>query len=698
MALLAVIGHSCANIAAPTGGAYDVDPPKIRKANPGFNALNVAPSRIEIEFDENIKIVKPSEKVIVTPPQKNMPVIRSIGKKAVIELKDTLLPNTTYTVDFTDALTDNNEGNPLENFLFSFSTGDQLDTLSIGGKVLSADNLEPITGMYVGVHSNLHDTAFTSIMFERISRTDSRGNFIVRGVAPGSYRVFGLNDLNRDYKYDNPLENVAFLDSIVIPSTMPAVRQDTVFLDSLTIDTIKTVHYTRFMPDDLVLRSFLSDFQRRFLQKHERPEQNKIGLYFGAPTELPTFSLLNPAVDGNDWFVLERSLKNDTLMLWITDSLIYQQDSIQMKINYIQTDSLNINYIKSDTLNFNFRRSDRTSARARRAEERAARKAAENEKSDTKEQSVAGEEQTESEIEKEGEEGSGTETDQELNEDTGESPSEQEEVTPINFLLVNSNIQSSFELFNPIRIEFDQPVIEFTDDYIQLSMEVDSLYEPVPFRLETDSLNPRKYTLRNRWEPGGKYKVVIDSASVFSHYGRWNNKFEQSFTVKSLDQYGNLEISLSGLPEGKQMYIELLDKSDKPFRKSYVKDNMARFQDLLPGEIYARIIIDENKDGTWTTGNYEEGRQPEMVYYYPGKFLIRAFSDHAEDWDVLATPISGQKLLEITTNKPEEKKRRNPNQEREEQQRQNRQNSSFGGREGGGGGSPVGMRQQTGRM
>lgn len=633
--LVVVLCHSCANMAAPTGGAYDIDPPVVRKASPAFNSLNATPSRIVIEFDENIKIEKPSEKVIITPPQKNMPVIRAAGRNAIVELKDTLLLNTTYTIDFTDAIVDNNESNPLENFVYSFSTGDRLDTLSISGKVINAEDLEPVTGIYVGVHSNLHDTAFTHIPFERISRTDSRGNFTVRGMAPGEYRVFALNDQNRDYKYDNPQENIAFLDSIVIPSTISAVRQDTIFQDSLTIDTIRSVHYTRFLPDDLLLRSFLSDFQRQFLQKHERPESHRLNLFFSAPTEKPTFFLLNPEVRTDDWYVTERSAKNDTLMLWITDSLIYQQDSLRMQINYLRTDSLNRNYIATDTINFNMRRTGRDRAREQKREE-----------------------EKKNEEEKEGDE---------------------DVEVPIQFLGVNINVQSNFELFNPIRIEFEQPIIAFDSTFVRLLTEVDSLFEPVPFRLESDSLNPRKFTLRPRWIPGGKYKLLIDSAAVTSHYGLWNNTYEQSFTMKALDQYGNLEISITGLPEGKQVFVELLDKSGKPFRKSYVKANRVRFQDLLPGEFYARAVIDENEDGVWTTGNYEEGRQPEVVFYYPGKFVIRAYSDHSEDWNVNATPVINQKPLEITTNKPEEKKRRNPNIEREQQQRQNQQSSPFSG-------------------
>ena len=649
LAMVAIVMfHSCANMASPTGGAYDVTPPVVRSASPEFNSLRSTPKRIEIEFDENIKIKTPSEKVLITPPQQSLPVVRSVGRKAIVELNDELLPNTTYTIDFTDAIVDNNEENPLENFVFSFSTGDQLDTLSVSGKVITAQELEPVTGIYVGIHSNFEDTAFTNTPFERISRTDSRGNFTVRGMAPGSYKVFALADLNRDYKYDNPQEAVAFLDSVIIPSTMPAQRQDTLFVDSITVDTILTVSYTRFLPDDLLLRSFLSDFQRQYLQKHERPEQHRINLFFAAPTTAPAFTLLNPERSDDSWYVAERSAGNDTLMLWITDSLVYQQDSIRMKIDYIRTDSLNKNEIVTDTLSFNIRRS----ARERQAE--------------TKEKEEKGD--------------------------------EEDEEKPVRFMGINTNVQSSFELFNPLRIEFEQPVILFDSSFVRLYKEVDSLFEPVPFLLETVLFNPRKYTLRPKWEPGGKYRLTIDSAAVFSHYGLWNNGYDQNFTVKQLDQYGNLEITIAGIPDGKPAFVELLDKTDKPFRKSIVKDNVVRFQDLLPGEIYARIVIDENEDGIWSTGNYEEKRQPEAVFYYPGMLVIRAYSDHVEEWDIFTTPVIRQKPPEITKNKPVEKKRRDPNLERNSGQ-QSRQSSPFSGSGPAGGGrsgGPAGMQQNRG--
>ena len=623
--LIAAVIYSCANMALPTGGAYDIDPPKVVKATPDFNTLEVKKRKIVIEFDESIKIEKPSEKVIITPPQQNMPIIKSIGKKAIVELQDDLIDDITYTIDFTDAIVDNNEGNPLEGFSLSFSTGKQIDTLMISGRVLAAENLEPIPGIYVGLHSDLTDTVFTNQPFRRIGRTDSRGHFSVKGVAQGKYKVYALNDKNRDFKYDNPQEDIAFIDSIFIPTFEPAVRQDTIYnpMDSTVIDTIKTVHYTRFMPDDIVLRSFVADFHRQYLQKSERPLPHKLVVYFAAPTQKPSFSLIKPTSSHDDWYVDEISEKNDTLTLWITDSLIYKQDSIQLKIDYIRTDTLNKHQWVTDTLNFNWK--------------------------------------NKKEYKKKTKDDRGNKTDS----------------MQIHFMNIETNIGQTLEIYQPIHIEFEQPLALFDTASIRLQQLKDSLYHDIKFTLVKDSLNSRKFTLRRRWEPGGNYRLSIDSAAFVSRYGFINKKIENEFQVKKLDQYGNLKFILSGLPQGKHVYVELLNSSDKPFRKARVKNNEALFMDLAPGKVYARLFIDENEDGIWTTGDYKTKRVPEMVYYYPYVHEVRAFTDYEQAWDVTERPIYKQKPLEITKNKPEEKKRRNPNLERERQRQQQSRGSGI---------------------
>ena len=222
----------------PGGGPRDETPPVFIKGVPAPGALNVSKQEIEIEFDEIIQVEKPSEKVIVSPPQKDMPEIRTSGRKVTVTLRDSLLPNTTYTIDFSDAIVDNNEKNPLYSFAYSFSTGSKIDSLQVSGILLNASDLEPITGMLVGLHSNLDDSAFQKLPLERIASSDELGHFTIRNVSPGKYRLFALKDLNRDYRFDNPSEDIAFFDSIVIPTADVKLHVDTIWNDSLTIDTI----------------------------------------------------------------------------------------------------------------------------------------------------------------------------------------------------------------------------------------------------------------------------------------------------------------------------------------------------------------------------------------------------------------------------------------------------------------------------
>ena len=283
--LLIIIGfYACASTGQPDGGPYDETPPKFVRATPEPNATNNKRKKISIEFDEYIKLDKPSEKVIISPPQKEAPEVKVSGHRVLVEFFDTLQENTTYTVDFGDAIVDNNEDNPLGNFAYAFSTGEHIDTMEVSGTVLNAQDLEPIKGIQVGLHKDLNDTAFTKLPFARISRTDSRGHFTIRGVAPGKYRIYALQDGNQNYLFDSKTEAIAWQDSLVIPSMAPAVRQDTVWneLDTLAYDTIYEVKYTRFMPDDLILRAFKEENPMQYLVKSEREQLNRFSLYFSA--------------------------------------------------------------------------------------------------------------------------------------------------------------------------------------------------------------------------------------------------------------------------------------------------------------------------------------------------------------------------------------------------------------------------------
>ena len=167
--LIVAILASCASIGNPSGGPRDEDPPRFVRANPAPNSVNVSRNRIDIEFDELVNVKDAFSKVVVSPPSKSTPRVSSLGRRVSVQFTDTLLPNTTYTIDFSNAIEDNNEANKLQGFSYTFSTGPEIDTLAISGMVLSADALEPQQGMLVWVFSNLSDTALTNLPFDRLA-------------------------------------------------------------------------------------------------------------------------------------------------------------------------------------------------------------------------------------------------------------------------------------------------------------------------------------------------------------------------------------------------------------------------------------------------------------------------------------------------------------------------------------------------
>ena len=127
--------------------------------------------------------------------------------------------------------------------------------MQVAGNVLNAEDLEPVKGILVGLHSNLSDSAFTTLPFDRVARTDGNGHFSIKGVAPGKYRIYALKDMDGDFKYVRG-EMFAFNREDIVPSSFPDIRHDTLWADTVRIDTIKSVRYTHFLPDDVLLLAF----------------------------------------------------------------------------------------------------------------------------------------------------------------------------------------------------------------------------------------------------------------------------------------------------------------------------------------------------------------------------------------------------------------------------------------------------------
>ena len=622
--MLVIIGYSCASMGTPDGGPYDEMPPKFVGSNPGMRAVNVKNQKIELEFDEFIKLEKAAEKVVVSPPQLEQPEIKVVGKKVALELFDTLKDATTYTIDFSDAIVDNNEGNPMGHFTYSFSTGTSIDTMEVSGTVLNAADLEPIKGIQVGLHKNLNDSALTTLPFDRVSRTDSRGHFIIRGVAPGKYRIYALMDGNQNYLYDSKTETVAFSDSIIIPSMMPATRQDTLWKDTLTIDTIKTVPYTRFMPDDIILRAFKEENTRQYFSRSQRDKENHFILKFSAKADtLPTLTGLN--FDAKDAFIIEPNEGNDSICYWIKDSLVYQMDTLAVQMDYLYTDSLNQLVPKTDTIYL-------ANKLTREQREKLAKKEAEEKEKERKKKEKKGEKIEE------------------------EKPS---------FLTMNVDAPSAFDINRNIALSFEEPVSKIDTSAIHMSVKVDTVWQDIPFLFMADSVLPRKYEILAEWEPEKEYQLKIDSAAIVGLYGLHTNKVEQSVKVKKLDEYGTLLFNLQGASP--TSIVELLDNSGKVLRQQRVtSENTADFYYLAPNtKYYIRLFDDRNGNGKWDTGNVEKGIQPEEVYYFPKVWEMKANFEFEETWNIHATPVDKQKLDEIKKQKPEEtKKIQNKNKER----------------------------------
>ncbi|MDE6491510.1 MAG: Ig-like domain-containing protein, partial [Muribaculaceae bacterium] len=245
---------ACASMGRPEGGPRDETPPVFQGSTPAPGSLNVSGSRVTLTFDENVQLDDPSNKIVISPAQSQAPSISSGGRRVTVELRDSMLPNTTYTIDFADAVKDLNEGNILDGLAIDFSTGSSLDTLRISGMVLEARTLEPAQGMLVGIYSTAADSAISTLKFERIAKTNQYGQFTVRNLKPGEYQIFALNDINRDLHWDRS-EDVAFYDTFIVPSSEPIEVPDTLVAVDGT-DSIVVRPDTRYMPDDVLLTWF----------------------------------------------------------------------------------------------------------------------------------------------------------------------------------------------------------------------------------------------------------------------------------------------------------------------------------------------------------------------------------------------------------------------------------------------------------
>lgn len=611
-ATLAAAAAGCASIGNPSGGPRDEAPPRYVRSNPPQGAVNVdvAPRRIQIDFDEIVNVKDAFSKVVVSPVGKSVPRVSSQGRRVTVQFNDSLVPNATYTIDFGNSIEDNNESNKLQGFSYSFATGPVIDTLRISGMVLGARDLEPQQGVLVGAYSNTADSAFRTLPMERVAKTDDRGRFTIRGLAPGSYRVFALNDLDNDYFRANPEEEMAFLPYLVSPSAERIQVTDTIYnLNDGTVDTITTRTATRYLPNDILLRSFSSDCKPQYVDKYERIDSTRLFLKFGAKQKSV------PAVDvigfpGCRGMLMERNESSDSITVWITDPALVSTDTLKVAVTFMQADSLMNPVPRTDTLRF-------ITERPKIKEKK--------KKKDKDEEEV----------------------------DTVAVPT----VKLVDMRMVTGRQQ---EVWCPLMMETGTPVAAIDSAAFRLEEKYDSVWKPSSQKFaisRADSLNTRRWLIESAWKYDTDYRLTVDSLAVKDVYGLHSGGLIHEFKTKSEDEYCSLTFNITGRNDSVPAFVELLN-NDNVVRTGRVSGGSVTFRFLAPGRYYARIIDDLNGNGLFDTGDYDSLRQPDVAYYYPKAVNVKKNWDKMETWDVFATAVDLQKPHAIKKNKPDADKRR----------------------------------------
>jgi len=629
IAVVALTIISCARMAQPDGGWYDDDPPKVVGASPEDKSTNVKSKKVTILFDEYIKLEDATNKVIVSPPQLEMPEIKSSGKKVIVELKDSLKDNTTYTIDFSDAISDFNEGNPMGNYTYSFSTGERIDTFEVSGYVLDASNLEPVKSILVGLYADLSDSAFKTKPLMRVSRTDSRGRFVVKGIAPGTYRAYALQDADGDFKFSAKSEMISFSHKTFEPSSRPDTRTDTIWRDSLHIDALLKVPYTHFLPDDITLMAFKEVQTDRFLVKTERVEPNKFSVYFTYGDSIPP-KLTGLNFSSDSAFVIEANEKLDTIHYWLRDTALVNQDTLRLEMQYHITDTLGNLVLQTDTLEVLPKMS---------YERRMKEKEKEMEKW-TKEQ-----------------------------EKKKKRDEPYDSIYPQKPLEPKFNLPQSMDPDQKVTVEMPSPLVHCDTSAVHLYSQIDSVWYDADCIFQPIKNTVRRYEILADWKPGIEYSLEIDSAAFVDIYGLVSKPFKQGIKVKSLDDYSTLVLNISGVqvPDS-TILVQMVNNSDATVKEVRVSGGKATFNYISPGKYYFRALIDLNGNGIWDTGNYDDDLQAEDIYYYPREIECKEKWDVTESWNLTATPRFRQKPLAVTKQKPEqEKKLKNRNLERAKQ-------------------------------
>ena len=581
---------NCAKVGSIDGGPRDRIPPVVVKSDPLDRSLNFSGDQIEITFDEYIKPESISEELVISPPFKDRIETRMRGKTLIIKMEDTLKENTTYTLSFGDAIRDLNEGNVLPDYEFVFSTGNYMDSLAVTGTILQAIDLEPVEeDLHISLYSNLSDSAPYLEVPDYVGKATEKGAFLINNIHPGKYRLFALQDQNRNLKYDVPGEQIGFLDTLIVlspdmfeflkPESPPELLPDSVLADTSHLipdDSLSIYDLARYsvMVD---VFTFIEDNEPQYMIDNKRTDRRNISLLFNR--EVLDTIILEPLnfTPGEKWFLFEEHVMKDTFKYWITDSLVYKRDSLKIIAHYQASDTM-MNLVPfDDTLNFNYREPVQAASRRRN----------------------------------------------------------QAEVSPEEKIDLKLNIRRAGEMdvYKDISIVANHPLKTIDTSRINFTYREDTLDLPVDYSVDMDEKNIRSAKLVTEWKEGYFYDLNIFPGAVEDIYGLSHDTIIVNFQARHLDSYGTIQLNLSGLEVS--AIVQVIDKNNNVIRSLNTNnDGALEFQYLEPDTYRLKLIRDYNGNGKWDTGNYLDGLQPDKITINKESITLRPNFHYEVNWDL----------------------------------------------------------------
>jgi hypothetical protein len=584
ISLLIVILAGCAKIVAPTGGPKDEQHPLIEEINPANYSTNFKSKKVKITFDEFIQLKDLKQNLIISPLMDTQPKISEKGKSLHINFEEALEDSTTYNIYFGNSVQDYNEGNAIENFQYVFSTGDKIDSMSVQGQVLNSFNLLPEKDVYIMLYITKYDSIPYKEIPTYISKTNEEGIFRINNIRMDSYKLFCLRDLNKNYLFDMPDEDIAFIDTLIQFDLMSQEIVDTIYFpDSLnfnnnhkdstvrSIDTIINTIQNYYSVPDLTLMLFNENKRVQYLANSKRDSRQKIEIMFNKSIKDSIIFELSDTIINTDWYIKESSINNDTVFYWLTDSIIYKKEYIDVTLSYQKEDSNLVYQWVTDSLSLRF-------------------------------------------FEKE------------------QSRKKKEEVIkPSITTKLNVKNKGSLDLNKNIILSFEQPLSSVDNSKINLLNVVDSVDYLLDFNVNKVNNKFRVYELESVFPEDSSFRLEIYPGAFTDISNNTNDTTIVQFKVRKLDSYGKLLANIEGIDSSFQAIAQIIlpgKEKEKILREKIIdKDQIIEFELLDPKEYIFKVILDKNKNGKWDSGEYLKNILPEEVLYYEKEIKVRA------NWD-----------------------------------------------------------------